>query len=214
MRTGVDLSKGRFRDIVGEVEVEFLPVDPKWLDHLMLRTNWYYEGADVPVLQLVFPDLENRFQWEDGFTDHFRQLMLACPVIQSKTWSRIFGIPTILRSALPDWNFPDPPLNAGSLLSNLSRSQNDEEPFTYAARDDGEWLFLGDQMTDGGGPVRSRLTRVLPKDPTLFELADLPVNWYATRSEVGAPWERFGRGIQKSRKAREGGLPLNEHRMC
>src|ERR1700733_10523027 len=65
MRKGVDLSKGRFRDIVGEVEVEFLPVDPKWLHHLMLRTNWYYEGADVPVLQLVFPDLENRFQWED-----------------------------------------------------------------------------------------------------------------------------------------------------
>ena len=58
MRKGVDLSKGRFRDIVGEVEVEFLPVDPKWLHHLMLRTNWYYEGADVPVLQLVFPDLE------------------------------------------------------------------------------------------------------------------------------------------------------------
>jgi hypothetical protein len=190
MRKGVDLSKGRFRDIVGKVEVEFLPIDPKWLHHLMLRTDWYYEGTDVPVLQLVFPDLENRFQWEDGFTDHFRQPMLAPGYpeqdLEGDLWDshdRSIGA--------SDWNFADPPQTRALFSQSV---QNDEEPITYATRDDGEWLFLGDQMTDGAGPVRSRLSRALRKDPTLADLADLPVGWCATRSIVGAPWERFERG--------------------
>ena len=43
----------------------------------MLRTNWFYEGEDVPVLQLVYPDLEGHFPHEDGFDRRFEQPMLS-----------------------------------------------------------------------------------------------------------------------------------------
>jgi hypothetical protein len=77
MRSGINLIVGRHKNVVGEVEVEFHPVDPKWLHHVMLRTDWYYSGKDVPVLQLIYPDLENHFQGEDGFQEFFRQPLLS-----------------------------------------------------------------------------------------------------------------------------------------
>src|SRR5882757_1377217 len=60
-RAGVDLCKGRHRDLVGQVDCEFRPVDPKWVEHLMGWALWYYDGDDFPVVQTVYPDLQNRF---------------------------------------------------------------------------------------------------------------------------------------------------------
>ena len=53
LRAGVDLTKGRHRDLVGQVDCEFRPVDPKWVEHLMNWALWYYDGDDFPVLQAV-----------------------------------------------------------------------------------------------------------------------------------------------------------------
>jgi hypothetical protein len=69
LREGVDLTQGRHRDMVGEVECEFRPVDPKWVKHLMGWALWYYDWEDFPVLQAVYPDLQNRFPEEDGFDE-------------------------------------------------------------------------------------------------------------------------------------------------
>jgi hypothetical protein len=62
LRAGVDLIQVRHRDLIGKVDCEFRPVDRKWVEQL---TNWalgYYDGADFPVLQAVYPDLNNRFK--------------------------------------------------------------------------------------------------------------------------------------------------------
>jgi hypothetical protein len=56
MRAGADLTKGRHRDLVGEVECVFRPVDPKWITQLMGWATWYYDGTNFPVLQAVYPD--------------------------------------------------------------------------------------------------------------------------------------------------------------
>ena len=75
-RAGVDLTKGRHRDLVGEVECEFRPVDQKWVAHLMDWAVWYYSGADFPVLQAVYPDLENRFPEDEQFNKAFEQPLM------------------------------------------------------------------------------------------------------------------------------------------
>jgi len=77
MEGGVDLTHGRHKDVLGDVECEFRVVDPKWLHHTMLRTNWFYEGAEVPALQIVYPDLQNRFEGEAGFDSRFGQPNLS-----------------------------------------------------------------------------------------------------------------------------------------
>ena len=61
LRAGVDLTQGRYRDMLGEVECEFRTVDPKWVKHLMGLALWYYDGEEFPVLQAIYPDLEIAF---------------------------------------------------------------------------------------------------------------------------------------------------------
>jgi hypothetical protein len=77
MRRGVDLTQGRHNNIIGAVDAEFRAINPRWLHHLMLHTNWFYEGRDVPVLQLIFPDLQNRFPGEPNFDERFIQPVLS-----------------------------------------------------------------------------------------------------------------------------------------
>jgi hypothetical protein len=189
MRDGVDLTVGRHRDIIGNVEVEFRKVDPKWLHHVMLRANWFYDGEDVPVLQLVFTDLENRFQdQDDHFNEFFRQPLLSGD-IDDDTPAYDFWASHDDNSSLSRWKFPDPPHTSAYLSQTV---QDAEEPVTYVSHDaDGDWQFLGDKMSEGGGPVLSCLHHPVDDDRTLEELHDLPIGWYATRKSPGAPWERF-----------------------
>jgi len=189
MREGVDLSVGRYSDIIGNVEVAFRKVDPQWLHHVMLRANWFYDGEDVPVLQLIYPDLENRFQDEDdSFNEYFRQPLLSGE-IEDDTLAYDFWASHDTSSSLYGWKFPDPP-QTNSYLSQTV--QDKEEPVTYVSHDaDGDWQFLGDKMSEGGGPVLSCLHHPIDHDRTLEELYDLPPGWYATRENPTAPWERF-----------------------
>jgi len=189
MERGVDLTVGRHKDLIGDVECEFRPVDSKWLHQVMLRTDWFYEGADVPVLQLIYPDLENRFQDEDdSFTEFFRQPLLSGE-IEEGTIAYDFWASHNAESSLSRWKFPDSP-HTGAYLSNTVDAG--EEAVTYVSHDsDGDWQFLGDKMNEGGDPVLSCLHHPVDRDRSLEELHDLPLGWYATRETPTSSWERF-----------------------
>ncbi len=53
LRNGINLAEARHRDILGEVECEFRPVDPKWVRHLMGWAIWYYDGGAFPPRRLA-----------------------------------------------------------------------------------------------------------------------------------------------------------------
>jgi hypothetical protein len=42
----------------------------------MLGATWFYEGAEFPTLQAVYPDLENRFPEDANFDFSFAQPLL------------------------------------------------------------------------------------------------------------------------------------------
>ena len=46
-------------------------------------------------------------------------------------------------------------------------------------------------MSEGGGPVLVCMHHPIDADPTLKELADLPIGWCAERDEPGKPWVRM-----------------------
>ena len=104
MKSGENLTIGRHRGIVGEVECEFRLVDPKWMHHVMGRADWYYEGVEIPVLQLIYPDLENRFQTEDGFSEYFRQPILTAGAERGRLEDD-FWAANDLSSSLSRWKF-------------------------------------------------------------------------------------------------------------
>lgn len=187
MRQGRDLTQGRVKGVLGgNIEVEFHRVHPRWLHRVMLRAHWYYEGKDVPVLQLVYPDLENRFQWEDGFNEFFRQPMLA-PGYPEQDLEKEFWDSHDMSFQRSAWRFPDPP---STRVMTSEEIESGQAGVTYVAHyGDGTWMFLGDAEADSP-PQTSRL-RLVNADPSLVDIADLPRGWTAVRAGPGKRWERF-----------------------
>ena len=190
MKEGADLTAGRVRDIVGEVAVEFRPVSQKWFRHIMCRADWYYGygETEIPALQIIYPDIEGRFQWDAKFDEYFHQ-----PLVQPNAeWGRSekdFWARNDEASSLFSWKFADDPHTSASLSKGV---QQKTESVTYVAHEsNGDWQFLGDLMLEGGGPVIACLHHPIDEDPTLAELHDLPPGWGASRNTVGDPWERF-----------------------
>ena len=87
-----------------------------------------------------------------------------------------------------DWPFPDAPnFNAFTTVRVMER----QDPIlaVYHERDDGAWQFVGGPWTDDELIVVC-LADAVARDPSLYQLADLPRGWGAQRAGVGAPWER------------------------
>ena len=187
VRAGVDLTKGRHRDLIGEVDCEFRPVDPKWVEHLMDWALRYYDGDDFPVIQAVYPDLQNHFPEDEGFDKSFEQPLMQPNAAMTST-ENDFWASTDPDSSLFNWKFPDDPHTRVFLSETVHKGT---EPITFVSHDsDGAWQFLGDTMSDGGGPVISCFHHPIDRDRSLAELADLPLGWYAERDRVGETWTR------------------------
>jgi len=188
LRNGIDLSRGRHHDLIGEVDCEFRPVDPKWIRQLMGWAVWYYEGVDFPLLQAVYPDLENRFPEDAGFNQAFEQPLMQ-PNAPMGRAENDFWASTDPASCLYNWKFPDSPHAHAFLSKTVNEGM---EPVTYVSHDaeDGAWQFLGDSMADESRPVVVCLHHPIDRDRSLAELADLPVGWYAERRKVGEAWIR------------------------
>lgn len=78
LRKGIDLTTGRYPDLIENVDCEFRPVDPKWINHVMNWDIWYYRHDIPPALQAVYPDKANRFPEDDDFDENYR-----VPLLQS-----------------------------------------------------------------------------------------------------------------------------------
>jgi hypothetical protein len=187
LRSGVDLTVGRHNGLVGQVDCEFRPVEQRWIRHLMNWAVWYYDGADFPVIQAVYPDTENRFPEESGFDVAFEQPLMQCGApctrVEDDFWASADP-----KSSLFNWRFRDSP-HAQAFLSKAVDSGIEPVTFVSHDADDGAWQFLGDSMSDSGG-VMVCLHHPIDKDPSLRELADLPLGWYAEREKPGECWVR------------------------
>ena len=105
LRVNVDLACGRHHDLIGNVDCEFRPVAAQWVSQLMNWAIWYYDGPDFPVLQAVYPDLENRFPEDEGFDSTFEQPLMQ-PAVPMKRAEQDFGASTDPKSSLFTWNSP------------------------------------------------------------------------------------------------------------
>lgn len=56
--------------------------------------------------------------------------------------------------------------------------------------DDGMWQFLSGGSVEMADAMIVSLREVYSLDPSVGELADLPLGWTATKTAVGQPWQR------------------------
>jgi hypothetical protein len=50
--------------------------------------NWLYGGHDYPALQLIFPDREHRWPWDDAATASFRETQPVLADIAVPLWAK------------------------------------------------------------------------------------------------------------------------------
>ena len=89
-----------------------------------------------------------------------------------------------------EWPFRDPPNVATISLRDIMEGRR---PILLVGHDadDGMWQFLDDRDNpDPNDAVVLSLDCVLGLDPTIAELADLPLGWRAWRDGVNQPWQR------------------------
>src|SRR3954451_22416303 len=90
---------------------------------------------------------------------------------------------------MDDWPFADPP-NLASIT--VRQVVHGGQPILLVVHDadEGDWQFLaGDRFHVADGLLVS-LGSLVRRDPSLVELADLPLGWQAWRQTPNSPWQR------------------------
>ena len=87
------------------------------------------------------------------------------------------------------WPFADPKNVAVITLKSIVKGGKPILHVTHDA-DDGAWQFLdGSTVSEENASIvcLETITRI---DPSVMELADLPLGWYAYRLTASEPWRR------------------------
>lgn len=87
------------------------------------------------------------------------------------------------------WPFDDPE-NVATVSVRQIVEGGEEILLVRHDADDGMWQFLtGNQVTTVDARTVS-LASIYQLDPSIGELADLPLGWQASREATGQPWKR------------------------
>jgi hypothetical protein len=90
------------------------------------------------------------------------------------------------------WFFSDPRDLAVLTVQQVVRGG---QPVLLVSHDsDGFWQFLPQGIFDTGDAMVVSLYFIVSRDPSLMELADLPLGWEARRISADARWHREKRG--------------------
>jgi|SRR5215468_157920 len=138
----------------------------------------FYKGDDFPALQLVWPDKENKWPWEIDFNHNWiwqQPLLEHWPDEKTKS----------------HWIF-DEPRNLG--VYTTIRVLHENHPILLVSHDeDGDWQFLCGTTNDSDHGRLVCLNDMVKLDPSVNDIADLPLGWRAWRENVGAEWRREAR---------------------
>jgi hypothetical protein len=87
------------------------------------------------------------------------------------------------------WPFDDPP-NVTTITTANVLDRNDPILLVTHDGDDGTWRVLCGKTNDPKYGRVVGLGELFDRDPSIGQLADLPLGWRAWRDSVGSPWQR------------------------
>lgn len=90
---------------------------------------------------------------------------------------------------MDEWPFANPP-NVAAITTR--QVVHGSKPVLLVAHDadDGSWQFLTGGIFEASDGMLVSLRSMIERDPSLAELADLPIGWRAWRAQPNSPWRR------------------------
>ena len=148
-------------------------VEPRFYREYFGYARWFYRGSNFPVFQIVWPDRDGRFPWDEGYPAplFWQQRVLG----RTDRWPH-------------GWPFPDPPNVATYTTRQVVR---EKQPIRLVEHDkDGEWQFhTGDSVSTTDAMIVA-LEQMLILDPSLADLGNLARGGRAARPSGEGAWER------------------------
>lgn len=157
-----------YDDFLENVDVQFLPVNKEFYgDYFAFGMN-YYNGNNFPALQMVWPDKENKFPWEESFYEPWK-----------------FQQPLLDRNT--DFKF----YKDRKLCVFTSKQVLEGNPILYVYHDNnGDWQFHSSDDIGDDDPKVVYLEDIVKLDSDMNVLYDLKPGWCASRENKKAKWER------------------------
>ncbi|OON68848.1 DUF4262 domain-containing protein [Hymenobacter sp. CRA2] len=150
-------------------DVRFLVVDKACYADYLGYGMWFYNGRDFPALQLVWPDQQGLFPWQDDFKADWKFLQ-----------------PLLDRDL--DFKFREE-RNLGVFTT---RQVLEGLPVLRVSHDtDGDWQFLCTTTAETEDLRIVALEEILKRDPSLNELYQLNYGWSAWRETPEHEWETW-----------------------
>jgi hypothetical protein len=135
----------------------------------------FYKSGDFPVLQLVWPDKQRRWPWDDDFNPAW---IWQQPLLEN--WPE--------EKMKSNWVF-NKPRNPGVFTTR--RVMEEGLPILDVFHNEnGDWQFLCGTTTDVEQACLVCLNDIVQLDSTVNGIADLPRGWQAWRSKPGEEWRR------------------------
>ena len=169
IRDGEILTTGRlYSGFLEGYDVAFLLVDKAYYQDYLGYAGWFNDNAfDFPALQLVWPDKQHRFPWDDAFNPDWK-----------------FKQPLLDRNT--DFKFYEE-RNLGVFTTKQAFNRS---PILFVYHnDDGDWQFHTSADPDPGDAVLVCLEDITKLDPTINELFHLQPGWHAWRETAMDKWE-------------------------
>jgi hypothetical protein len=88
-----------------------------------------------------------------------------------------------------DWAF-DEPKNVTTITTRQVMRDGDPILLVSHDADDGSWQFLTGNASSTEDVMIVSLDEIVKHDPSVSDLADLPLGWVAKRDAIGSPWRR------------------------
>lgn len=156
-----------YPNFIGDYDVRFLTVDKHWYPYYFGYGIWFNQGPNFPAYQIVWPDKQARYPWEEDF---------------NPAWKA--GQPLLDRNL--DFKFRE----ERNVAVFTTRQVLEGLPILRVIHEkDGEWQFLCDTTYDADDLKIVALEELTKRDPTINELFQLNYGWQARRIVEAAEWQ-------------------------
>lgn len=156
-----------YTDFLEGFDIQFLEINKEYYSDYLGYAMWFNKGMDFPALQLVWPDKQNNYPWQEDFNLNWK---FKQPILDRNT----------------DFKFYE----ERNLGVYTTKQVLEGAPILFVYHnEDGDWQFHSSSEPNLDEAKLVCLEEIVKLDPTINKIYYLPYGWAAWRESKDGEWE-------------------------